>query len=92
MRRCYRRATSGHRAVQLPVHDNECIRHHPLASGEGRSALIAVAQNAAGTIFDQKTVRPKAQASVPGDGAAVGLVTLSDESPILAVECRTYGE
>ena len=37
-------------------------------------------------------VRRKAQASVPGDGAAVGLVTLSDESPILDVECRTYGE
>lgn len=68
------------------------LAHNLLASGEGRRALIAVAQNAAGTIFDQKTVRPKAQASVPGDGAAVGLLTLSDESPILAVECRTYGE
>jgi 3-oxoacyl-[acyl-carrier-protein] synthase-3 len=63
-----------------------------LASGEGRTALIAVAQNAAGQIFDQPGVRRKAQASVPGDGAAVGLVTLSDESPILDVECRTYGE
>jgi 3-oxoacyl-[acyl-carrier-protein] synthase-3 len=63
-----------------------------LASGEGRSALIAVAQNSAGTAFDQETVRRKAQASVPGDGAAVGLVTVSDESPILDVECRTYGE
>ena len=63
-----------------------------LASGEGRTALIAVAQNAAGQVFDQKTVRLKAQASVPGDGAAVGLVTVSDESPILDVECRTYGE
>ncbi|WP_066901350.1 3-oxoacyl-ACP synthase III family protein [Mycolicibacterium houstonense] len=63
-----------------------------LSSGEGRSALIAIAQNAAGTVFDQKTIRPKAQAAVPGDGAAVGLVTLSDASPILDVECRTYGE
>ena len=35
---------------------------------------------------------PKAQASVPGDGAAVGLVALSDKSPILDIECRTYGE
>ena len=40
----------------------------------------------------QPTVRRKAQASVPGDGAAVGLVTLSDASPILDVECRTYPE
>lgn len=63
-----------------------------LTSGEGSSALVAVAQNAAGQIFDQQTVRRKAQASVPGDGAAVGLVTVSDESPILDVECRTYGE
>jgi hypothetical protein len=63
-----------------------------LESGEGRTALIAVAQNAAGQAFDQPAVRRKAQASVPGDGAAVGLVTLSDESPILDVECRTYGE
>jgi 3-oxoacyl-[acyl-carrier-protein] synthase III len=63
-----------------------------LASGEGQTALIAVAQNAAGQIFDQETIRPKAQASVPGDGAAVGLVALSDKSPILDVECRTYGE
>jgi 3-oxoacyl-[acyl-carrier-protein] synthase-3 len=63
-----------------------------LASGEGETALIAVAQNAAGQIFDQVTVRPKAQASVPGDGAAVGLLAVSDKSPILDVECRTYGE
>ncbi|WP_418005833.1 3-oxoacyl-ACP synthase III family protein [Mycobacterium sp. PDNC021] len=63
-----------------------------LASGEGRTALVAVAQNAAGQVFDQSTIRPKAQASVPGDGAAVGLVALSDVSPILDVECRTYGE
>jgi 3-oxoacyl-[acyl-carrier-protein] synthase-3 len=63
-----------------------------LTSGEGRSALIAVAQNSAGTAFDQPTVRRKAQSAVPGDGAAVGLVTLSDTSPILDIECRTYGE
>jgi 3-oxoacyl-[acyl-carrier-protein] synthase-3 len=63
-----------------------------LESGEGRTALIAVAQNAAGQAFDQPGVRRKPQAAVPGDGAAVGLVTLSDESPILDVECRTHGE
>jgi 3-oxoacyl-[acyl-carrier-protein] synthase III len=63
-----------------------------LASGEGRTALIAIAQNAAGQVFDQPTIRRKAQSAVPGDGAAVGLVELSDQSPILDVECRTYGE
>ena len=63
-----------------------------LVSGAGETALIAIAQNAAGQVFDQVTVRPKPQASVPGDGAAVGLVTVSDTSPILDIECRTYGE
>ena len=63
-----------------------------IESGQGETALIAVAQNAAGTIFDQKSIRSKAQASVPGDGAAVGLVARSDKSPILDIECRTYGE
>lgn len=63
-----------------------------IAAGEGRTALVAVVQNAAGQVFEQPSVRRKAQAAVPGDGAAVGLVTASDESPILDVECRTYGE
>jgi 3-oxoacyl-[acyl-carrier-protein] synthase-3 len=84
----------------LDLHNGGCaifvlglqVARQLLASGAGRTALIAVAQNAAGQIFDQPGVRRKAQASVPGDGAAVGLVTLSDTSPILDVECRTYGE
>jgi 3-oxoacyl-[acyl-carrier-protein] synthase III len=63
-----------------------------LSAGEGQTALIAIAQNAAGQVFDQPTVRRKAQSAVPGDGAAVGLVALSDQSPILDVECRTYGQ
>src|ERR1700754_4279080 len=63
-----------------------------IESGQGETALVAVAQNAAGTIFNQETIRSKAQASVPGDGAAVGLVARSDKSPILDIECRTYGE
>ena len=46
-----------------------------LSSGAGHTALIAIAQNAAGHVFDQAGVRRKAQSAVPGDGAAVGLVT-----------------
>jgi len=84
----------------LDLHNGGCaafvlglqVARQLLASGAGRTAVIAVAQNAAGQIFDQPGVRRKAQAAVPGDGAAVGLVTLSDESPILDVETRTYGE
>jgi 3-oxoacyl-[acyl-carrier-protein] synthase-3 len=84
----------------LDLHNGGCaafvlalkVARNLIESGEGRTALIAIAQNAAGQAFDQPTIRRKAQASVPGDGAAVGLVTLSDRSPILDIECRTYGE
>ncbi len=63
-----------------------------LAGNGGGTALIAVAQNAAGKIFEQDQVRKLAQASVPGDGAAVGLVALSDSSPVLDIECRYFGQ
>jgi 3-oxoacyl-[acyl-carrier-protein] synthase III len=84
----------------LDLHNGGCavfvlalnIARQLLTSGAGRTAVIAIAQNAAGQVFDQPDVRRKAQAAVPGDGAAVALVTLSDESPVLGIECRTYGE
>ena len=84
----------------LDLHNGGCaafvlalnVARRLLASGEGHTALIAIAQNTAGQVFDQPGVRRKAQSAVPGDGSAVGLVTLSDQSPILDIECRTYGE
>jgi 3-oxoacyl-[acyl-carrier-protein] synthase III len=84
----------------LDLHNGGCaafvlalnVARRLLASGDGRTALIAIAQNAAGQVFDQPGIRCKAQAAVPGDGAAVGLVTLSERSPVLDIECRTYGE
>jgi 3-oxoacyl-[acyl-carrier-protein] synthase-3 len=84
----------------LDLHNGGCaafvlalnVARRLLASGEGKTALIAIAQNAAGQVFDQPRVRRTAQASIPGDGAAVGLVALSSQSPILDIECRTYGE
>ena len=84
----------------LDLHNGGCaafvlamnVARSLIESGQAETALIAVAQNAAGTIFDQQTIRSKAQASVPGDGAAVGLLARSDKSPILDIECRTYGE
>lgn len=84
----------------LDLHNGGCaafvlgldVARQLLASGAGHTALIAIAQNAAGQFFDQPGMRQKAQAAIPGDGAAVALVTLSEDSPILDVECRTYGE
>jgi 3-oxoacyl-[acyl-carrier-protein] synthase III len=84
----------------IDVHNGGCaafvhmlkLARQLLVSGAGSTALIALAQSCAGKIFDQEQVRKKAQSSVPGDGAAVGLVKLSDESPILDIECRYYGE
>lgn len=89
-----------HPSWVLDLHNGGCaafvlalnVARQLLVSGAGRTALIAIAQNAAGQVFDQPGVRCGAQAAVPGDGAAVGLVALSDQSPILDVECRTYGE
>lgn len=84
----------------IDVHNGGCaafvlmikLARQLLSAGGGSTALIACAQNAAGKIFEQDQVRKLAQASVPGDGAAVGLLRVSDESPILDVECRYYGE
>jgi 3-oxoacyl-[acyl-carrier-protein] synthase III len=84
----------------IDVHNGGCaafvlmmkLARQLLASGAGKTALIACAQNCAGKIFEQEQVRTLAQSSVPGDGAAVGLLRLGDESPILDVECRHYGE
>jgi len=84
----------------LDLHNGGCaafvlglnVARQLLGSGQGQTAVIAIAQNAAGQFFDQPGIRRKAQSAVPGDGAAVGLVTLSDESPVLDIECRTYGE
>ncbi|MFN8225705.1 MAG: ketoacyl-ACP synthase III family protein [Mycobacterium sp.] len=84
----------------IDVHNGGCaafvlmldLARELLRSGAGSTALIACAQNAAGKIFRQEHVRTLAQSSVPGDGAAVGLVGLSDRSPILDIECRHYGE
>ena len=84
----------------IDVHNGGCaafvlmlkLARQLLATGAGRTALIACAQNAAGKIFEQEQVRKLAQASVPGDGAAVGLLRVSEDSPILDVECRYYGE
>lgn len=83
----------------LDLHNGGCaafilglnVARRLLASGAGRTALIAIAQNSAGQVFEQPAVRGKPQAAVPGDGAAVGLVSRSDRSPIIDVECRTYG-
>lgn len=84
----------------LDLHNGGCaafvlgiqVAQQLLSSGNARSALVAVAQNSAGQVFDQPGVRRKAQSAVPGDGAAVGLLTVSEESPILSVETRNYGE
>ena len=83
----------------IDVHNGGCaafvlmmqLARDLLASGAGRTALIACAQNSAGKIFEQEQVRKLAQSAVPGDGAAVGLLALSDTSPVLDIACRYYG-
>lgn len=53
---------------------------------------LFVAQNAAGQIFDQETVRRKAQPRCRVTVPLSDSVTRSAESPILDVECRPHGE
>lgn len=84
----------------VDVHNGGCaafvhmldVARQLLAGGAGRSALIACAQTAGGKIFRQEQVRALAQSSVPGDGAAVGLLSVGEGSPILDVVCRHYGQ
>ena len=59
-----------------------------LTSTSARTALVCNAQNAAGRLFTQPGVRRLAQSAVPGDGCAVGFLTTSAASPLLAVETR----
>lgn len=88
-------------ATVLDVHNGGCaafahlieIGGALLAARGGRKALIALAQNSAGQIFVQEQVRGKAQAAIPGDGAAVATLTLgAGGNPVLTTLSRSYGE
>ncbi len=57
-----------------------------------KTALICNVQNAAGQIFSQPQTRKKPQSAVPGDGCGILYLTTSEESPILALVHRCYGE
>ncbi|UQE75918.1 3-oxoacyl-ACP synthase [Gordonia sp. PP30] len=88
-------------ATVVDVHNGGCaafahlieIGGALLAARGGRKALIALAQNSAGQIFVQEQVRGKAQAAIPGDGAAVATLTLgTGGNPVLTTLSRSYGE
>lgn len=90
-----------HPATVLDVHNGGCaafahlieIGGALLSATGGRKALIALAQNSAGQIFTQEQVRSKAQAAIPGDGAAVATLTLDEgANPVLTTVSRSYGE
>ncbi|UEA57521.1 3-oxoacyl-ACP synthase [Gordonia otitidis] len=65
-----------------------------LSATGGGKALVGLAQNSASQIFTQDQVRGKAQAAIPGDGAAAATVTLDGEngSPVLGLITHSYGE
>lgn len=85
----------------LDVHNGGCAAFlHMIEVGGallrargGGTALLALAQNSAGQIFTQEQVRGKAQAAIPGDGAAVATLMLGDgPNPVLTTVCRSHGE
>jgi 3-oxoacyl-[acyl-carrier-protein] synthase III len=69
----------------------ELARHLMQTTG-ARSALLCTAQTAAGRIFADPSLREKPQSAVPGDGFGVGYVVAGEQSPILSVVHRAYGD
>ncbi|MBB5159513.1 3-oxoacyl-ACP synthase III family protein [Saccharopolyspora phatthalungensis] len=57
-----------------------------LQAEQATSALVCNVANMGGQMFVQPQVRKLSQAAIPGDGAAVALLTASADSPILHVE------
>ncbi|MBD0862330.1 3-oxoacyl-ACP synthase [Gordonia sp. zg691] len=86
----------------LDVHNGGCaafihmidIAAALLRARGGRKAVLGLAQNSAGQAFTQEQVRGKAQAAIPGDGAAMAVVAVDDEngSPILGLRCHSFGQ
>ncbi|MFF3159666.1 3-oxoacyl-ACP synthase III family protein [Streptomyces sp. NPDC057910] len=84
----------------LDLHNGGCaamlhavkLARELMRTGGARSALVCVVQNSAGQVFAQPEVRGLPQAPIPGDGCGVAYLVASDESPVLDVECRHYGE
>ncbi|ACY20615.1 3-Oxoacyl-(acyl-carrier-protein (ACP)) synthase III domain protein [Gordonia bronchialis DSM 43247] len=85
----------------LDVHNGGCAAFPhmvELADGllrgrGGGKAVIALAQNSASQVFTQEQVRGKAQAPIPGDGAAMAVVSTDGVgSPVLGVRCHSYGQ
>lgn len=85
----------------LDVHNGGCaafmhmmdLAGSLLRADGGGTALLALAQNSAAQIFTQPQVRGKAQAGIPGDGAAAAVVSLDGAgSPVLGLASHSYGE
>lgn len=57
-----------------------------------KTALICISQTAGGRIFAQEETRQMAQAAIPGDGAAVVLVSDSGEHEFLGLSRKIYPE
>ncbi|MET9200247.1 3-oxoacyl-[acyl-carrier-protein] synthase III C-terminal domain-containing protein [Gordonia sp. NPDC003585] len=86
----------------LDVHNGGCaafvhmieIADALLRAGGGGKAIVALAQNSASQVFTQEQVRGKAQAPIPGDGAAMAVVAsnVAGGSPVLGVRCHSFGQ
>lgn len=84
----------------LDLHNTGCVAfiymmelaRHLMQTTGAKTALLCTAQTAAGRIFADPRLREKPQSAVPGDGFGVGYVVAGDESPILSVVHRAYGE
>jgi 3-oxoacyl-[acyl-carrier-protein] synthase-3 len=92
--------TGAHAKYIIDIHNTGCvsflylldIANTYMAAKKINSAVICLAQTAAGRIFGQEDTRQLAQAAIPGDGFAVAYVTSSDERPVLSMEFESYPE
>ncbi len=63
-----------------------------MRSSGAKSALLCNVQNTAGRVFAHPENRKKPQSAIPGDGCGVGYVVENGESPVCAIQTRSYGE
>lgn len=84
----------------LDLHNSGCvsfvymmeIARSLMTTTGARHALICNVQSAAGRVFGHPDNRDRPQAAVPGDGCGVGLLVAGDDSPVLAITSRVFGD
>lgn len=84
----------------IDMHNGGCVSFITLAelardlivAGRAKTILLGIAQTAAGRLFAREGVRELPQSRIPGDGAAVALLTAEGDCPISHITVRCHPE